>query len=197
TTERFYIRDIQYDRYRLKNLEGNANFIENTLMLNNISAELFRGRLKGELELSFDSLRTFRLNLEFLYIDLENFSETANLQQKIKLSGTLSGKLSLEGTKDNFSFINGDFVTLPPGGEFSIKDNRYLERLANQSGQALDLIMENFKNYYYNNGSLKLHLNKNNLEVKINLDGKNGKRNLDITMHNFFNLLKGALLWEG
>ncbi|MDP2911079.1 MAG: hypothetical protein Q8N76_01950, partial [Candidatus Omnitrophota bacterium] len=60
-----------------------------------------------------------------------------------------------------------------------------LENVAKQSNQPLDIIVESFRNYNYNNGMISLGMESGNLVMDIKLDGKAGKRNLAVVLHNF------------
>jgi len=64
--------------------------------------------------------------------------------------------------------------------------------MAINSGQSLDILVENFQNYHYNTGIMKLSFDKGNLIFNIDLEGGAGKRNLSITLHDF-KLGKGDL----
>ena len=60
-----------------------------------------------------------------------------------------------------------------------------LENMARDTKQPLDLLVESFKDYQYNIGTIKLFLDHNNLTLDIVLDGEAGKRELKIILHDF------------
>jgi hypothetical protein len=66
-----------------------------------------------------------------------------------------------------------------------IKDAQVLKNLASNTNQSADLLMENFQNYHYNIGALKLFLDNGNLILDAALDGETGKRDLNIVLHDF------------
>lgn len=81
--------------------------------------------------------------------------------------------------------IKGYFNTAAPGGVLIIKDKMFLENVARQSNQPLDIIVESFRNYNYNNGIIKLSIESGNLTMEMRLDGMAGKRSLAVVLHDF------------
>jgi hypothetical protein len=125
------------------------------------------------------------VNLEFSGIDLNAFVHDFKLNEKVDLNGRMEGVAVLKGKGLNFTVLSGDFTANAPGGDLTIKDKSYLEKIARGSGQSLDILVENFKNYHYNKGVMNLSLVEGNLILDIALDGEAGKRNFTVTMHNF------------
>ena len=85
----------------------------------------------------------------------------------------------------NIKEIKGDFRTDTSGGTLIINDKTFLENVAKQSNQPLDIIVESFRNYNYNNGIVKLSAETGNLVMDLKLEGKSGKRSLAIILHDF------------
>ncbi|MCM8789859.1 MAG: YdbH domain-containing protein [Candidatus Omnitrophica bacterium] len=116
---------------------------------------------------------------------MEEFVRDFNLGEKIRLSGKLAGAVILSGSGNNIKAVNGKFMTTGTGGVLIIKDNRFLENMARNSGQLLDILAESFKDYHYNTGVIKLSFDKGNLILDIVLEGDVGKRSLNIVLHDF------------
>jgi hypothetical protein len=107
------------------------------------------------------------------------------LNEKAGVSGKVSGFLKLRGDARKLDLIEGNLNSGKEGGILTIKDTKFLENLARSSGQALDLVVESFKNYRYNTGKTALFLEQNNLIFRVDLEGSAGKRSLNITLHDF------------
>lgn len=118
-----------------------------------------------------------RISLKDLSIDVTD--------EKFQLNSNLDGNLSLSVKGFRVGSLNGEFSSLGAGGTFIIKDANFLKNLARNSGQPLDIVVESFKNYHYNKGNLKVTLEKGNLFLDIALDGENGRRDINIVLHDF------------
>ena len=101
------------------------------------------------------------------------------------MTGRLNGDLVFENRGTEISILNGKLSNLGSGGMLIIKDTKFLENMARNTGQSTDLLVENFKNYHYNIGSIKLFLENNNLALDTALDGETGKRDINIVLHDF------------
>ncbi|MGD9015028.1 MAG: YdbH domain-containing protein, partial [Candidatus Omnitrophota bacterium] len=124
-------------------------------------------------------------SLKFVNLDLETLVHDFGLNKKVELSGKLTGRLNFQGAGLNLHALNGDFSSAEYGGRLIIKDTQFLENLARNSKQPLDIFVESFQDYEYNTGIIRLALDKGNLILDIALDGEAGKRNLNITLHDF------------
>jgi len=54
----------------------------------------------------------------------------------------------------------------------------------------VELLVDNFKNYHYSSGTINLSLDNENINLDLALDGKSGKRDLNITLHDFLSTKK-------
>ena len=181
----FYIQQINYDKLKIEKIQSNVKLKDKYLFLDSLSADLLSGKIQGDLSLLIDKIPEYSVNLKVADMDLDTFVNDFKLNEKLNLSGRLSGVFALEGSGLNFTFLNGDFSSNAPGGDLTIKDKSYLEKIARNSGKSLDILVESFKNYHYNNGMVKLSLQEGNLIFNIAMEGETGKRNLAITLHNF------------
>jgi len=179
------IGNIKYDKLKLRNIEGSARLEDEYLYFDSISAKLFKGMVVGNLSLLINKDVQYLAKLEFVNLDLDTFVNDFKLQEKVQMKGRVSGAIDLEGNGANIRILGGDFAAIDPGGTLTIKDDKYLENLAQRTGQSIDLIVESFKNYDYNTGKMGLSLDKGNLIFDIGLDGWTGKRNLNIILHDF------------
>ena len=60
-----------------------------------------------------------------------------------------------------------------------------MENIARSGNQPVELLVDNLKNYHYNTGTINLSLVEDGLNMEMALDGAEGKRNLNIILHNF------------
>jgi len=180
-----YIEEIKYDKLKIEKIASSVRLKDKNLYLDSLSASLFTGKIKGSANLLIDKLPEYLVNLEFSGIDLNAFVNDFKLNEKVDLSGRMDGVTTLKGKGLNFTVLSGDFTTNAPGGDLTIKDKSYLENIARGSGQTLDILVENFKNYHYNKGVMNLSLKEGSLILDIALEGEAGKRNFTVNMHNF------------
>ena len=181
----FRVQQIKYDKLKIEKIKSSVRLKDKNLYLDSLSADLFAGKIKGSANLSIDKLPEYLVNLEFSGIDLNAFVHDFKLNEKVDLSGRMDGLTTLKGKGLNFTVLSGEFTTNASGGDLTIKDKSYLENIARGSGQSLDILVENFKNYHYNKGVMDLSLEEGSLILDIALDGEAGKRNFTVTMHNF------------
>ncbi len=179
------IRRIKFGKLSLKDIQGKVRLKDEYLFLNSLSGKLFGGFLKGNGQINLTKPFGYQADLNFVNLDLNVFIKDFDLQEKAEITGKVSGFLRSQGQPDKIEVINGNFSAGQEGGTLTIKDLRFLENMARSSGQTLDLVVESFKNYRYNTGVTIVSLQDNNIVFFINLDGNTGKRDLNITLHDF------------
>jgi hypothetical protein len=179
------IAQIKYDKAKIENVFAKLSFKDQTLFLGALTAQIFGGRVEGDLTAGLNKDMAYAVNLNFVNLSLERFVSDFNLQEKFQMTGDLNGKVILRGSGLNINSILGNLSATETGGVLTITDKRFLENLARTQGQSLDILVESFKNYHYNIGIMKLGLDKGNLILDVSLDGEAGKRNLNIVVHDF------------
>lgn len=182
---RFSISKINHDKFKIEKIESPARLLGKTLFLESASASIFKGRLSADIILDLEKNPHYQVSLNFADLNLDSLVRDLKLQEKVELSGKLGGRVILEGDGPDIKIIDGDLNTAEPGGVLTIKDNEYLENLARNSGESLDIIVESFKNYRYNTGTIKLSLKEGDLILDVYLNGEAGKRNLAVILHDF------------
>ncbi len=181
----FNIKSFKYNKLGMEEIKSKTRLENKTLFLDSLSAKLLGGQATGELNLKIGAESLYYANLNFIGLDIGTFISAFNLEEKLQMSGKLNGSVILKGRQSAIDILEGDFSTLEPGGNLRIKDKKILENIANSSKQPLEIIVESFKDYRYNIGIMQAVLDKGNLIFNAALDGKTGKRNLDITLHDF------------
>jgi hypothetical protein len=182
-----YIPRINYDNLKTGEIKSSAKFRDNAISISPLSIDFLGGTIAGDLNILILSggIVRYDFNLKALNLNIRSFVEDFKLIDKFEMTGRLEGAMSLAGSGQAVNELNGAFFTAKPGGVLIIKDTKFLENVAKNSKQPLDIIVESFKNYNYNSGILKLYMDNGNLVLDVNLNGQAGKRNLTIVLHNF------------
>jgi hypothetical protein len=181
----FRIGEIKYNKLLIGNIESKAALAGSTLSFESLSADLLGGKLQAGINLKLGQNPEYLFDLKFLDIDLHQFANDFNLNEKVEMTGRVGGSVTLKGSAAGLKILSGDFNAAAPGGALTIKDQEYLKKIAAYAGQSLDLLVESFKNYHYNTGVMSFGLKERSLILDINLEGEAGKRKLEIILHNF------------
>jgi hypothetical protein len=182
---RLYIRQVSYDKLRISNIQSQAVLEGTIVSLDGLSAELFSGKISGDFTAQLGEELAYTLNLQAAGLSLEALVQDFNLMEKFQLSGRLNGKVTLQGQGPGVRILKGNFFAADPGGTLEIKDKQLLEAMAKNTGQSLEMVVESFKDYHYNKGDMRLGLEGSNLVFDMQLDGTQGKRNINIILHDF------------
>lgn len=145
----------------------------------------FGGQVKGSVSAAFNGETEYLAELRFTDIKIERFVEDFELKDRFLMDGLLSGDLVLQGKGAEVRVLSGDFRTALGGGNLTIQDTRFLEDIAQRTGQPPELIVDNFKNYHYNTGVFGVSLTDGKIISNVAFDGETGKRDLTITLHDF------------
>ncbi len=179
------VNKVKVGKLNIKDIRGKARLEDGYLFLDLLTAELLGGHLEGDSRIKLAGSVTYQMKLNFFDLDLDTFMKDFEFKEKAEVSGKVSGLLKLQGQMREVVILDGKLSIGKDGGTLFIKDARFLENLARSSGQALDLVVESFKNYRYNIGITNISLQDNNIVFLIDLDGSAGKRSLNITLHDF------------
>ena len=180
-----YIDQVKYNKLKIEKIESSVRLEDKSLCLDSLSAEFLGGKIQGNASLKTEKNGERFINLEFMNVDLNTLVNDFNLNEKVQINGRLGGAVTLKGTGLEINVLDGDFTTAEPGGTLTIKDTGFLEKIARNSNQPLDILVESFKDYHYNTGVMRLSLEGDSLILVIDLEGETGKRNLNIVVHNF------------
>jgi len=178
------IKKLEYADAVISDMHGRARLEGPFLSLDPLTARLFDGHIKGNVKAGIDKNGEFTFFLTCTALNLATFVKDFELSDKFQLTGELNGMIIMNGSAHKIKSLNGDFSTNPSGGVLIIKDTNFLEDMAKKSGQSLDMLVENFKNYRYTIGAMKVSLNEGNLIFDITLEGEAGKRTFNVILHN-------------
>ncbi len=179
------ISEIAYKDFLLTNASGAARIVDSLLVISPFEAQIFDGVIRGVVNLAFDHGGGFSIDISSEALDMVRFVEDLKLAEKVRLTGKLSGNISLAGKAFRVTEMFGEFSTKDPGGVLIIKDTRFLANMAKRSDQSLELLMETFSNYQYTIGRMSVVVDERDLRLGIELSGDAGKRAFDIVIHDF------------
>lgn len=181
----FSLAKLKYDKLSVTDIKGKAKLEGMVVLLYGVSARALDADIEGDLNLKIGKETQYLANLKFAHLDIERFVRDFNLGEKFEMTGRISGDLKLQGKGAQIEILGGSFSTLQPGGTLVIRDTKFLENMARNTRQPVNLLMESFKNYRYNTGLMSLDFEDGNIMLKIELEGEAGKRNLSVTVHDF------------
>jgi hypothetical protein len=179
------IRQLNYDKAKIEEVSSEVFLKGKEVSFPDLRARLFGGIVRSEVQLFLGAEFVYAAQAEFSGLDIERFIKDFKLEEKISMTGKLSGSLSLKGKGAKILFIDGNFSAGPGGGTMAVKDEEMLKNMAGSADQPLDILVESFKDYHYNTGVMKMGLVQDDLSLDIALDGEKGKRNLTVTLHDF------------
>nr|MBU1327795.1 YdbH domain-containing protein [Candidatus Omnitrophota bacterium] len=184
-TGEFYIKGINYNNLKVADVMGKSELKGKSLCIKPLLISFLGGNVKGEFNITLDQDIDYNLSLDTQGMEIKRFVDDMKLNEKFNMTGRLGGAFYLSGKGQDIKDIKGDFNTDAPGGVLIIKDKTFLENVAKQSNQPLDIIVESFRNYNYNNGMIKLFMESGNIGLDLELDGSSGKRSLAVILHDF------------
>lgn len=179
------VSEAGYNKLKIRQIKSSAGLKGKDLIFPTLSGRLLCGDFSGNVSLILDEGIRYFAKLNFSALDLGCYVKDFELEEKFSMAGKLSGSLAMEGKDGAFRVVNGALSVSQEGGTLVIKDNRFLENLAQRSEKSLNILVEGFKDYHYNIGVIKLFLEKENLVFNIGLEGEKGRRNIEVVLHGF------------
>jgi hypothetical protein len=169
--------------------KAGAIFIVESLEVNGLALEIhtadfdvsatIRADASIKKEITYDAV----MSLNSVNIGL--LAKSLGASEKVDIKGTMSGEISLGGKDFRIDTVKGEFTTTGPGGTIIINDEEFINRLAKQSKQPVEMIRDSFKFYNYTKGTLSVSKDKDAILLHLLMDGLQGKRDLTIALHGF------------
>jgi hypothetical protein len=181
----FYIKGIKYNDLKLADVTGKSELKGKLLRVNHLLVSFLGGNVNGEFNITLDQDMDYNLSINTQGMEIKRFVDDMKLNEKFDMTGRLAGTFYLSGKGQEIKDIKGDFNTEAAGGVLVIKDKTFLENIAKQSNQPLNIVMESFNNYNYNSGIVKLSAQAGNLALDLKLEGESGKRSFSVILHDF------------
>ncbi|MFA5336521.1 MAG: hypothetical protein WC324_06350 [Candidatus Omnitrophota bacterium] len=174
---------------RLPEAGAGALFIVDSLEINDLVLDIhtadvdlnavIRADASIKKEISYNAV--MKLNS----VNLGLLAKSLGASEKVDISGSMSGDISLSGKDMRLDAIKGEFTSDELGGTIIIKDEEFINTLAKQSKQPVEMIRDSFKLYNYTKGTLSVSKEKDAILLHLKLDGPKGKRDLTIAVHEF------------
>lgn len=181
---RIFVSRISYNKLKVEGISGVARLEGSSLVLKSVEAGVLAGKAAAEGEIKMDEKPVYFLAISLADLDLSEFIKDFGLEEKIELSGMLSGVVHIKGGLNNFEILKGELVSASAGGVLNIKDDEYLKKIASNSGEPYEIIFNSFKDYSYNKGTIDFDLKGQDIYCAVFLDGDSGKRHLNIVLHD-------------
>ncbi len=186
---KFEISNISYqDKIRMKSLSAVPVLHADELNFKDIKSDFVGNNIAGDLKVTLKDSFDYSLNLKTENFNTSVVVDAFDLKKRFDLTGSFQGDLVVVGSVlkiKNVKAIKGNLNSQQLGGELIILDQKFLENLAQSSKQPLGLIKASFGNYHYDNGVLNVYTQNRNLFFNISFDGRQGKRNLEVVLHDY------------
>ncbi len=179
------IEKIKYDKAVVTDTNGKVSLKGKEIFFDGLGAKLFNGEVRIDARCLLDQSASYVADIKLVNIDLQRLNKDFKLEEKLQMTGKLSGSVHVEGRGADIKVLAGNFSTSEEGGTLVITDEAMLEKLAASSKQPMDILVESFKNYHYNTGIMKLSGKGDDLVFEVDLAGEAGKRNLSVVFHDF------------
>ena len=154
------------------------------LLLKSLESEVLGQVASVSGSIDFRDYDNLCLFLNMAQVSFGNIISLAEVQESFSFEGIFSGdvKICLKG--QNLSSVEGGFYN-DKGGLINIKkeaDIAFLKRHLDQ--ESYEAIIDNFKNYHYNEGKIKVKKENKILNLELNFDSQDlGKRDITINFH--------------
>ncbi len=164
-------------------LSAEGKLYRDRFLIDNINGAFCGGTFAANGELSFSKAWvTLRLHLVLKGLRMEELMKVLETEKKMDITGVYSGSIdfvldSASGIKE----ISGELVS-EGGGRMIVTDTAGLEA-GLPAGPGANIVVENFKNYYYDIGKVVIGKTDGDIKLQIMLEGLAGSRHLDIVLH--------------
>ena len=134
--------------------------------------------------MSLDDGIIYEAELDINGADPDITVEALKMDEKISITGSVNGRVRLVVNRAGLTVLEGDLAASPAGGTLSIKDKTWLERIASYAKQNLEVVVENLKNFRYNEGTLSLTSEGSDISMDMHLSGDAGRYDLKVVLHD-------------
>lgn len=173
------------DKFKFDEIKGWLAVYNKGILVNKVTSNFAGGAVTANINIDLSKGLQFSAVIDFKGAELQEIVQDLKLTDKIDLTGRVDGYISVSGEGSNIAALTGNFKAYPEGGFLVINSKEWLQKIADYAKQDINVIVENFKNYRYNKGSLALGLNGSNIVMFARLNGEAGKRDLTVTLHDF------------
>ena len=181
----FFIEKIDAGKLAVRNARAGVSIAGMDLKLEDLTAEALAGSIHAIARFTLAAGLPYEASAKAENLDLAVFVRDFGLQERLDLSGLVTGALEARGSSAGFKILTGDLKGIEPGGFLNIRDQSMIDTLAARSGQARDLVSRSFTDYRYDNARAQLYSEDNKLVLDVVFLGIQGKRSLKVILHDF------------
>ncbi len=183
---RFGAAKISFDKFAAENLEGRFALSDAGVLLDGVRADLLGGRARAKLTAArLGDAPVVTAEADLQGIPIASVLRLWEWDKKCAADGRVGGHLLAEFSAGKLSRLEGALVA-EGGGDLVVLDQRFLENIAERSKQPIEIVKASFENYHYNSGTVGISLQENGLRLGLDLEGEQGKRDLEVTLHDWF-----------
>jgi hypothetical protein len=177
------IRRMTYKKAVSKDITGRFRMDPKTLYFDDIVIPIFSGivRCSGSVPIIGEAIPVVDLELQLEHVDLSDVIEFLEAEKRLQATGAYSGKMNILITGAEITRIEGDLRS-EGGGQCTIVNDSPVKRNL-LSGNGLNIVVENLKDYHYDIGSAKISNDGQDIKIDFLLEGQAGKRHFEIIWH--------------
>ena len=177
------IKRMTYKKAVSNGIKGRFRMDSKTLYFDDIAIPIFSGiaRCSGSVILMGETAPMVDIALQLEHIDLSEVMKFLEAEKRVEATGTYSGNIQIIIKGAEIMKIGGELKS-EGGGRCTIVDDPTVERNL-LSGNGLNIVVENLKDYHYDIGSAKISNKGQNITIDLLLEGQAGKRQFDIIWH--------------
>ncbi len=178
------IEKLTFNKLKIDNIQGRITAQNDSLRVEPLSASLVNGNLNGSCDIEIAHGFNYQASLDLLSLDMDKFTKDFELQKKMTANGLLTGKIKLSGDFSGLKSLSGDLSASEKGGDLVIQDQDFLNYLAQNVHQPIELVEAGFKEYHFDTAALSLAMEGHDINFLVNLNGQKGKRDFEIKLHD-------------
>lgn len=180
-----FIQKLRYDKLQVQNIRASTRKSGEEITLEALSGQVLNGMIEGGVTFKIAKDSVYLAKLNFINLDLTEFVQKFDLKKTVEMSGRLSGMVALNGRGTKIEILKGNLGSSSDGGTLTIKNKNFLETLAKNNEQPLDIVVDSLTDYNYNTANMLLRLDREDLILDMAFDGKTGKRHITVVQHDF------------
>ncbi len=179
------VRDLRIGGYKLKAISSIAELKKGIVLVSSVDTHMVKqpGFIEGQIHYANND--RICIDFSFKNIMAEKVVEFFDKQDSFMLKGLFSGALQSCFKDGTFSGVQA-VLHDSEGGNIDIKKEANLDFLKKRlDDESYNTLIDNFRNYTYNEGGVKVRQDNRDLIVDFGFDSKkSGERNLTINFHN-------------
>lgn len=176
------LKNASFQKIKAKDIAWKVRLERGKVFIRQIDIDIFGGHVQGSGDVLFDKTGwVLSLALVFQDVDIADLMKALGAEERLKVTGLYTGPVRLVVSNARIKELIGDLDSRGKG-EMIIKDTSLLGSNAIQK-EAVNIVVENLKNYYYDIGNIKVRNIAQDIKIDISLKGQTGERNLRVLWH--------------